>query len=58
MMRDITMAVLIVGMAILLFIAPSFNLLTNLSDSFRIILGVLFGVYGLFRLYRGIKRDY
>jgi uncharacterized membrane protein len=58
MMRDITMAVLILGMAILLFIAPKFNLLTNLSDTFRMILGVLFAIYGLFRLYRGIKRDY
>jgi uncharacterized membrane protein len=58
MMRDITMAILILGMAILLFFAKELNLLTNISDTFRIILGVLFAVYGLFRLYRGIKKDY
>ena len=58
MIRDITMAILIVGMALLLFFAPKFNLLTNIGDTFRIALGILFAVYGLFRLYRGIKRDY
>ncbi|HEX6915007.1 MAG TPA: hypothetical protein VF145_07185 [Chitinophagaceae bacterium] len=58
MMRDITMAILIIGMAILLFFAKRWNLLVHLSDGFRITLGVLFAIYGAFRLYRGIKQDY
>ena len=58
MMRDITMAILILGMAIVLFFARRLNLLNNIGDTFRIALGVLFAIYGLFRLYRGIKRDY
>ena len=58
MMRDITMAILILGMAIVLFFARKLNLLTNIGDTFRIALGVLFAIYGLFRLYRGFKRDY
>ncbi len=58
MMRDITMAILILGVAVVLFFAKQLNLLSNISDGFRIALGVLFAIYGTFRLYRGIKRDY
>ncbi len=58
MMRDITMAILILGVATLLFIVPYLGLRLRMGDSFRITMGVLFAVYGAFRLYRGIKRDY
>ena len=58
MMRDITMAILILGVAVVLFFAKQLNLLSNIGDGFRLALGVLFAVYGIFRLYRGIKRDY
>ena len=56
--RDITMAILILGVAVLLFTGPRFGLLEDFSNGFRIGLGVLFAVYGAFRLYRGIKGDY
>jgi uncharacterized membrane protein len=58
MIKDITMAILILGVALLLFFAKRFNLLEHLSDGFRISMAVLFSVYGIFRLYRGIKQDY
>lgn len=58
MIKDITMAILILGVAMLLFFAEELNILTKVSDGFRIAMGVLFSVYGAFRLYRGIKQDY
>jgi uncharacterized membrane protein len=58
MAKDITMAVLILGVAVILFLAPRLGLLEHVSDGFRIVLGCLFALYGSFRLYRGIKRDY
>lgn len=58
MIKDITMAILILGVAVLLFFAEQLNILTKVSDGFRITMGVLFLVYGAFRLYRGIKQDY
>jgi hypothetical protein len=58
MIKDITMAILILGVAMLLFFAPKLNILKEVSDGFRISMGVLFSVYGAFRLYRGVKRDY
>jgi len=58
MMKDITMAILMIGMAVVLFFAPELGLEIELEKGFRISLSVLFAVYGLFRLYRGIKKDY
>jgi hypothetical protein len=58
MIKDITMAVFILVVAMLLFFARQLGLLVDVSDGFRISLGVLFTLYGAFRLYRGIKRDY
>jgi hypothetical protein len=57
-LKDITMAILILGMAVLLFIAPKLGLNFELDNGFRLALGGLFALYGGFRLYRGIKRDY
>lgn len=56
--KDITMAIFILVVAFLLFFARQLNLLVEVSDGFRISLGVLFALYGGFRLYRGIKSDY
>ncbi len=58
MMKDLTMAILILGMAMVLFFSPQLGLNIELENGFRISLAVLFAVYGLFRLYRGIKKDY
>jgi hypothetical protein len=58
MVKDITMAVFILVVAMLLFFARQLGLLVDVSDGFRISLGVLFALYGVFRLYRGIKQDY
>jgi hypothetical protein len=57
-LKDITMAILILGMAVLLFIAPKLGLNFELDNGFRLALAGLFVLYGGFRLYRGIKRDY
>jgi uncharacterized membrane protein len=58
MAKDVTMAVVILAVAAMLFLAPQFGMLEHLSDGFRISLGCLFALYGSFRLYRGIKQDY
>jgi len=57
MMKDITMAILILGMAIVLFLAPRLGLNVELDNGFRLALAGLFALYGGFRLYRGIKQD-
>jgi uncharacterized membrane protein len=58
MMKDITMAILIFGMAVVLFFSPQLGLEIELDRGFRLALAALFAIYGLFRLYRGIKKDY
>jgi uncharacterized membrane protein len=58
MVKDITMAVLILGMAVVLFFGPSWGIPIDLDDLLRMSLAGLFTLYGGFRLYRGIKRDY
>jgi uncharacterized membrane protein len=58
MIKDITMAVLILGMAVVLFFGPRWGVPIDLDNIFRIALACLFALYGGFRLYRGIKRDY
>jgi len=57
-MKDLTIAILILGMAIVLFFAPQMGLNLELEPVFRIALGCLFVLYGGFRLYRGLKSDY
>jgi hypothetical protein len=52
---------LILGMAVLLLFADKLNieqLLDKENDFFRYFFGSLCLLYGGFRLYRGIKRDY
>ena len=61
MSYDITISLLILGMAVLLLFAKQFNieqLLDKENDFFRYFFGGLCVLYGGFRLYRGIKRDY
>lgn len=60
MTYDLTMAILILGMAAVLFFAEQFNI-QQIIDSdlvFRYMFGGICLLYGGFRLYRGIKRDY
>ena len=57
---DITMAVLLLGMAVVMFFASKFNIeqLGAIDPTFRYMFGGICLLYGGFRLYRGIKRDY
>ncbi|MEQ1625040.1 MAG: hypothetical protein ABL870_10130 [Sediminibacterium sp.] len=60
MTYDLTMAILILGMAAVLFFAEQFKI-QQIMDSdlvFRYMFGGICLLYGGFRLYRGIKRDY
>jgi uncharacterized membrane protein len=61
MSYDITIAIIILGMAVILFFADYFNieqLLDKENEFFRYFFGGLCLLYGGFRLYRGIKHDY
>ncbi len=56
------MAVLITGMAVVLFFGvqwqiPQIIALDETNRTFRYIMAGLFAVYGLFRLYRGLKTN-
>lgn len=57
---DLSMAVIILGMAVLLLLAERFGLVSfmGIDPMFRYLMGSVFLLYGGFRLYRGIKRDY
>lgn len=60
MVYDLSMSVIILGMAVLLLLAEKFRLdqLLLIDPMFRYLMGSVFLLYGGFRLYRGIKRDY
>ncbi|MCZ2223946.1 MAG: hypothetical protein LC122_09980 [Chitinophagales bacterium] len=60
MIYDIGMSVLLLGMAVFMLFGKYFGIdnLVNVDDMFRKIFGVICLLYGAFRLYRGIKRDY
>lgn len=61
MSYDITIAIIILGMAVILFFADYFKieqLLDKDNEFFRYFFGGLCLLYGSFRLYRGIKHDY
>ena len=57
---DFTMAILILGSAVLMLGAKWFKIeqIMNIDAEFRIIFGVMCLLYGGFRLYRGFKQDY
>ncbi len=57
---DFTMALLILGMAVVMLGAVKFNIeqLLGIDNMFRYLFGGLCLLYGGFRLYRGFKNDY
>jgi uncharacterized membrane protein len=60
MSYDLTIAVLLLGMAVIMLFADKLNveqLLDKDNEFFRYFFGGLCLLYGGFRLYRGIKRN-
>lgn len=60
MSYDLTIAVLLLGMAVIMLFADKLNieqLLDKDNEFFRYFFGGLCLLYGSFRLYRGIKRN-
>ena len=60
MTYDLTMAVLILGMAVVLLLCERLKIdqISSIDATFRYLIGGICILYGGFRLYRGIKRDY
>jgi hypothetical protein len=60
MIYDLSMAVIILGTAVLLLLAEKLKIeqLLSVDPMFRYLMGGVFLLYGGFRLYRGIKHDY
>lgn len=60
MIYDLSMAVIILGMAVFLLLAEKLGIeqLVLIDSMFRYLMGSVFLLYGGFRLYRGFKRDY
>jgi hypothetical protein len=60
MTYDLTMAVLILGMAVVLLLCERLKIdqISSIDATFRYLFGGICILYGGFRLYRGIKRDY
>ncbi len=60
MIYDLSMAVFILGMAFVLLLAEQLKIeqLMMVDPMYRYLMGSISVLYGAFRLYRGIKRDY
>jgi len=60
MTYDLAMAVLILGMAVVLLFSERLKIdqISSIDATFRYLFGGISILYGGFRLYRGIKRDY
>jgi hypothetical protein len=60
MIYDLSMAVFILGMAFILLLAEQLKIeqLMMVDPMYRYLMGSVSVLYGAFRLYRGIKRDY
>jgi hypothetical protein len=60
MTYDLVMALLILGMAVVMIFAEKLKIeqIMSIDDTFRYLFGGICVLYGGFRLYRGIKRDY
>jgi len=60
MTYDLVMALLILGMAVVMLFAERLKIeqIMAVDDTFRYLFGGICILYGGFRLYRGIKRDY
>ena len=59
MTYDLTMSVLLLGMAAVMFFAEKFKVMQiiGVDAMFRYFFGSICLLYGSFRLYRGFKRD-
>ena len=56
---DFGMGFIYIGVGILIFFAKQFHLYNNFTDSIPAkIFAVLVIIYGAWRIYRGIKKDY
>ncbi|MCX6298692.1 MAG: hypothetical protein NTY72_06320 [Bacteroidetes bacterium] len=60
MTYDLAMAVLILGMAVVMLFSERLKIdqISTIDATFRYLFGGICILYGGFRLYRGIKRDY
>ncbi|MCX6204671.1 MAG: hypothetical protein NTZ19_00275 [Bacteroidetes bacterium] len=60
MSYDLVMAVLILGMAVVMLFPEKLKIeqIMAVDNTFRYLFGGICLLYGGFRLYRGIKRDY
>ena len=64
MSYDLTMAIVILGMALVMLLGDKLNVpvigsfVSNVEPLMRFLFGGLCVVYGIFRLYRAFKRDY
>ncbi|MEI8099166.1 MAG: hypothetical protein WCG74_10035 [Sediminibacterium sp.] len=60
MTYDLAMAVLILGMAVVMLFSERLKIdqISSIDTTFRYLFGGICILYGGFRLYRGIKRDY
>ncbi len=60
MTYDIGMAVFLIGMAVFLLLGNFWGIeqILTIDSTFRYMFGSICLLYGLFRLYRGIKREY
>ncbi len=57
---DLTMAILLLGMAMVMLFAEKLKIdkFIEIDSSFRYMFGAICLLYGGFRLYRGIKKEY
>ena len=60
MTYDLTMAILMLGVAVVMLLAEKIKVmqLLEIDPMFRYFFGTICLLYGSFRLYRGIKREY
>ena len=60
MTYDLTMAILLLGVAAIMLLAETLKVeqLISIDPTFRYLFGGICLLYGGFRLYRGIKREY
>ena len=60
MTYDLTMAILLLAMAAVMLLAEKFKIeqIVSVDSTFRYLFGGICLLYGGFRLYRGIKREY
>jgi membrane-bound ClpP family serine protease len=58
--RHITMGLLLVAMGVVFFVADRYQIkgILDFDKTFRYIFGGIILLYGAFRFYRGIKKDY